>query len=274
MWDSDPPKVLVGVDPHGCEAALQYAVPEAIRRGTGLHLLHVERPVGWWSCVPDDLRLDEHDLRRAAQRLLGETAARAKALVGDLGTDPEEVGVSSELSHGSAVAALESLSGHACVMVLQHHGAGPRGDTPTMSVTAGAAAVSHCPVAAVPDRWRPDREAAGVLAAVEDPVRDRVVAEVALQEATRRGVGLQVVQAVRDDPPPSLFPVVGLDVEVLVRGAAHAAEVLAERAEGSCLVVVGRHHRGSDAGAPLGATVRELLRRCQVPMLVVDATSG
>lgn len=274
MWDSEPRKVLVGIDPHGCEAALQYAVPEAIRRGTGLHLLHVERPVGWWSCVPDDLRLDEHDLRRAGQRLLGQTAARTKALVVELGADPDDVGVSSELSHGSAVAALESLSGHASLMVLQHHGAGPRGDTPTMSVTAGVAAVSHCPVVAVPDRWRPDPRASGVLAAVEHPVRDHVVAEAALQEATRRGVGLRVVQVVRDEPPPSLFPVVGLEVEVLLRPAGHVAEALTELSEGSLLLVVGRHHRGPDVGAPLGATVRDLLRRSQVPMLIVAASTG
>jgi nucleotide-binding universal stress UspA family protein len=251
---------------------LQYAVPEAVRRGTGLHLLHVERPVGWWSCVPDDIRLDEHELRRAGQTLLAGTAARAKELITEQGREPDDFTVSSELSHGSAVAALESLSRHSCLMVLQHHGVGPRGDTVTLSVTAGATAVAHCPVVAVPDRWRPDPQSSGVLAAVEDPVRDHVVVEAARREATRRGVGLHVVQVVRDrPPPPSLFPVAGVEVEV-IRSTARPADVLTERSVGSGLLVVGRHHHPNDIGAPLGATARELLRRCQVPLLIVDPT--
>jgi nucleotide-binding universal stress UspA family protein len=269
MWDSDPRRVLVGVDPHGCEAALQYAVPEAIRRGSGLHLLHVERPAGWWSCVPDDIRLDDHELRRAGQHLLGESAARAKQLVAEQVRDLEGVAVSSELSHGSAVAALEALSRRACLLVLQHHGAGPRGDTATLSVTSGVAAVAHCPVVAVPDRWRPDQSTSGVLAAVEDASRDHVVVEAARQEANRRGVGLRVVQVARDQPPPSLFPVAGVEVECVVRAAGHVAEALTELSVGSCVLVVGRHHRGADIGAPLGATVRELLRGSQVPVLLV-----
>jgi nucleotide-binding universal stress UspA family protein len=269
MWDSEPSKVLVGIDPHGCEAALQYAVREAIRRGTGLHLLHVERPVGWWACVPDDLRLDEHDLRRVGQRLLGEAAARAKELIWELGTDPHDVGVSSELSHGSGLAVLETLSRHACVLVLQHHVTGPRGDTPTMSVTAGLAAMASCPVVAVPDLWRPDPAATEVLAAVEDPVRDNLVVEAARREATRRESDLSVVQVVRAEQPPVLFPVAGIEVEVIVRPAGQVADALAVRSEKSGLLVGGRHHRGADVGAPLGITVRELLRCCQVPMLVV-----
>jgi nucleotide-binding universal stress UspA family protein len=269
MWESDPRRVLVGVDPHGCEAALQYAVPEAIRRGTGIHLLHVERPMGWWSCVPDDVRLDAHELRRAGQHLLGESAARARQLVAEQVGSSADVAVSSELSHGAAVAALEELSGRACLLVLQHHGAGPRGDTATLSVTSGVAAVAQCPVVAVPDRWRPEESTSGVLAAVEDAARDHVVVEAARHEANRRGVGFRVVQVVRDEPPPSLFPVAGVEVECVVRAAGHVADALAELSMGSCVLVVGRHHRGGDVGAPLGATVRELLRRSQVPVLLV-----
>lgn len=269
MWDSEPPKVLVGIDPHGWEAALRYAVSDAVRRGSGLHLLHVERPAGWWACVPDDLRLDEHDLRRAGQRLLGEAAARTTELIRAEAVDPHQLGVSSELSHGSAVAVLETLSGHACLLVLQHHGTGPRGDSPTLSVTAGVAAVAHCPVVAVPDRWRPDPAATEVLAAVEDPVRDQVVIEAARQEAVRRGARLQVVQVVRTEQPPSLFPVAGVEVEVVVRPTGHVADALAERSATSCVLVAGRHHRGRESVAPLGATVRDLLAVSEVPVLLV-----
>ena len=44
MWDVKPRKVLVGIESDECEAALQYAVAEARRRGSGIHLAHVARP--------------------------------------------------------------------------------------------------------------------------------------------------------------------------------------------------------------------------------------
>lgn len=268
MWESDPPRVLVGVDPGGYEAALQYAAADAVRRGSGLHLVHVVRPAGWWVADRDTALPEQADLRRRGHRLLHDAVARAEELVGDGCVPPPAV--SAELSQGSAVAVLGALSRRAGVVVLQHHGLGPRGDSSTLSVTAGVAAVAHGPVVAVPDRWRSPASPGRVLAAVDDPLRDRAVLEAADAEARRRSCELTAVQVVgTDDPEPMLFA--GTEVPLtVVRSAGAPADVLAELAAASDLLVVGRHHRRHVVGATLGRTVRELLRRLEVPVLIVD----
>ena len=52
------------------------------------------------------------------------------------------------------------------------------------------------------------------------------------------------------------------------------AQALVEHAAQAALVVVGRHHRRHAVGATLGRTVRELLRHCAVPVMVVDPLVG
>ena len=137
MWDMEPRKVLVGVDTSSREAALQYAVAEARRRGCGIHLVHVARPV-LASCALDDIALVEGELRETSQLLLASAADRTQELLDELAPDDDRLSVSTELTHGSVVAALQSLSWHAGLLVLEHHGMGPDGETPTLSVTPGS----------------------------------------------------------------------------------------------------------------------------------------
>jgi nucleotide-binding universal stress UspA family protein len=260
---------MVGVDPGGCEGALEYAAADAERRGTGVHLVHVLRPPGWWASDSDLLAREAGDLRDRGHRLLSESAARTHELWGSAEC-PLTPAVSTELSQGSAVAVLGTLSREAEVVVLQHHGWGPRGETSTLSVTAGLAAVSHAPVVAVPDRWRSPVSPGRVLVAVDDPLVDRAVLDAAAAEARRRGVELTAVQvAAVGCPEPRLFA--GTDVPLTVVSSSLAPpDVLAELTDGCDLLVVGRHHRRHVVGAILGRTVRDLLRRLDVPVLVVD----
>lgn len=266
MWDSG---VLVGVDPGGYEAALEYAAADAVLRGSHLHLLHVARPAGWWAGPSAETLVGHAEDRDRDRHLLTEAADRARALV--LARGPAAVtSVSTELSHGSAVAVLGSLSRRAEVVVLQHHGWGPRGESSSLSVTAGVAAVSAAPVVAVPDRWRAPAAAGRVVVAVGDPLRDGAVLAAAVEEARRRGVCVEAVQVLAARAPePMLFP--GVDVPLtVVRTDAPPAEVLAGLLRPDDVLVVGRHHRRHVVGAVLGRTVRDLLSRAQVPLLVVD----
>ena len=82
MWDMEPRKVLVGVDRSDSEAALQYAVVEAIRRGCGIHVVHVARPVPASGMV--DIALVEGELRETSQLLLATSTARAQELIDEL----------------------------------------------------------------------------------------------------------------------------------------------------------------------------------------------
>lgn len=268
MWDSDPAPVLVGIDPGGYEGALEYAAAEARRRATGVHLVHVVRPSGWWVTEDDEVPTEQADLRDQGHRLLAEAAARLRELLADGGAADHVVSV--ELSQGSAVAVLAALSRGAEVVVLQHHGWSPRGETSSLSVTAGLAAVSHAPVVAVPDRWRARSSPGRVLVAVDDPLSDRVVLDAAVAEADRRGVELVAVQVVgADSPHPMTFPEGDVPLSV-VHSSLAPADVLVDLADGYDLLIVGRHHRRHVVGAILGRTVRDLVRRVHVPVLVVD----
>ena len=253
MWDMEPKKVLVGVDRSDSEAALQYAVAEAIRRGCGIHVVHVARPVPA-SGVLDDNALVEGELRETSQLLLATSTARAQELIDELAPEDERLSVSTEVTHGSVVAALQSLSRHAAVLVLEHHGMGQTGETPSLSVTAGVASVARCPVVAVPDTWRPTaHDTSPVVAGLEQPHRDEAVLEAARHEAERRRVPLDVVRA---DVGESI-------VAALLDSAADAD-----------LVVVARHHRKHMVGARLGPAARGLVRHSPVPVLLVDPVVG
>ena len=191
MWDMEPRKILVAVD-SDCDSALQYAVAEALRRGCGIHVTRVDRPAIWSSYVLDEVSLVEGELRRPGASILAAAAARVEALLDQEAPDDERLSVSTELTHGSVVGALQALSRHACLVVLQHHGMGPAGETSTLSVTAGLAAAAHCPVVAVPESWHRETDEVGtVVVGVEDPARDRVLLESALHEAARRAPGFR-----------------------------------------------------------------------------------
>ena len=253
MWDIEPRKILVAVDLPDPEAALQYAVGAASRRGCGIHLVHVARPA-LGSRALDDVALIEGELRETSQLLLSRASVRAQRLIDELAPEDDRLSVSTELSHGPVVTTLHSLSRHAAQLVLQHEGMGLDADAPALSVTVALSAVAACPVVAVPQGWRPASpgEGTGVVVGVEDVQRDAAAVAAARQEAQERMASLHVVCAA-DSQLPS-------------RVLAHAAD--------ADLVVVARHHHKHVVGAPLAASSAELLRDCAVPVMVVDPVAG
>ena len=126
MWDMEPPKVLVAVDSSFSDAALQYAVADARRRGCGIHVVHVDR-LTIWSHVVDEVSLVEGELRHPGASVLAAAAVKVEKMIDQQAPDDDRLSVSTELTHGSVVAALQSLSKHASVLVLEHHGMGDAG---------------------------------------------------------------------------------------------------------------------------------------------------
>jgi nucleotide-binding universal stress UspA family protein len=290
MWDMNPRKILVGVEDTGCEAALRYAAAEALRRGCGVHLVHVAGPG-----AHEDVVLLEGELRRLGEAVLAEAAHRTEHLLLESAKDDEPPPVSTEVSHGTVVASLAGLSAHACLVVLQHHGMGPTGETPTLSVTTGVAARADCPVVAVPAGWQVSSLNGAVVVGVDVAAPSVPLVEAALKEAARRGARLRVVHAWRPDRDKSRVTneehrallalrladivaearPVAPDVQVeVVLEPGPIGHVLREQATDADLVVVGRHHRRRVIGAPLGRTARELLRWSEAPVLVVGPAHG
>ena len=288
----EPRRLVVGVAMgEDCDAALEFAAAEALRRGCGVHLVHAMHPV--WAGPTDvvDLRLVDGELRKVGVAFLQDCQRRVEKATG------ESITVSTEIVHEAVVPALNEMSQHADLVVLQHHRMGRSRRIPTLSVTNGVAARAHAPVVAVPDTWHEDAEHPDVVAVgVEDYETSAVVAEAAFEEARRLGAGLRLVrawyfsaaiddevfsgaagvrqtEAVRAEVENEFaalmarFPDVTCTVDVT---HGRPAEVLVERSEDVRLLVVGRHQPALPFGSHLGPVTRAVLGYATCPVLVVN----
>jgi nucleotide-binding universal stress UspA family protein len=296
MWDTPEKHVVVGVEDAACDAALRVAAAEARRHRCGIQLVHVVTPVYVGPSELGELTSIALGIRRAGEVVLSKARHR---LVRLLGEDAGAISVSTELCHSSVVPALVATGPHAHVLVLQHRGMGPGGHTRRRSVTLGVAARAPMPVLAVPDTWRaePSAETLVVTVGVVDPAVSSSVVRAALREADRMGARVRLVHAAglpaadearldkgsarpaaalrrRERELESGFvqacgerPHVPVEIEVVPQTPEVA---LIERARGSSLLVVGRHHSRMPLAPRLGHVVRAVLRRSSCPVLVVE----
>jgi nucleotide-binding universal stress UspA family protein len=296
MWVTPVKQVVVGVEDADCEAALRVAAAEARRRRCGIHLVHVVTPVYVGPPELADLTSIALGIRRAGEAVLAQARHR---LVRLLGEDAAAISVSTELCHSSVVPALVAAGAHAHELVLQHRGMGPGGHTRRLSVTLGVAARARVPVLAVPDTWRaePSAETLTVTVGVVDPTVSSGVVRAAVREAHRMGARLRLVHAAGLPEPDEgrldqgsketaaalrrlareleagfvqacrEHPHVPVEVEVVPQTPEVA---LIERAWGSSLLVVGRHHSRVPLAPRLGHVVRAVLRRASCPVLVIE----
>ena len=294
MLETTPRKVLVGVaSGDRVDAALDFAVSEALRRGVGVHLVHAVNPVllatdsQSWSVI-------EGSLRRVGADALEAAAATVEHRLG------EEHPVSTELVHGPASPALVTESERACVVVVQQPPLGDRTHVLTLSVTNGVAARAHVPVVAVPSGWDEHASSAPVVVGVKRPDLSHEVVRLALDEARARQVTLRILhgwrysdafddvvfdEAGRAAHEDQLRRVVadGLsdllteygDVETeLVLRHDHAADVLVEESRTAGLLVLGRHQSAISRAPHLGSVVRGVLKESRCPVMVVDPVAG
>ena len=292
MWDSVPARILVAVESADCEAQLQYAAAEAVRRGCGIHLVHVARPALVESCALNDIALLEEKVRSDSDANLSRAARRLHDILGD-----STLPISVELTHGLTVHALVSLSAHASLVVLQHDRRGEPAGSARLSVSPRVCARAQCPVVTVPRGWLPEPEHRAVVVGVDDPHRTREVVRTAQEEAARRSARLLMVQAWTHEPGSSPQAVAAeserrhdllseLLGELLVSETDHQAdhvvrvdrvvttgppgdELLAASSEAD-LIVIGRHDDPHSVEPCVSATARELLSRSRVPVMVVD----
>ena len=293
MWDSTPRKVLVAVETESSDAVLAYAAQEARRRRCGVHLVHVIGPVTGGGRSLDSLVVLNGMLHHRGRTVLAEAAHRLEEML----LDDDELTVSTELGHGLVVPTLVQESAHASLVLLQHRGMGPEGETRTLSVVNGVAARAHAPVVVVPDEWRPPPVGTVpvVSVGVGDLRRAPLIVEAAVGAADRADARVRVVHAwgERGGPDPATHPdeaeqesrrrrdeiaqafadVLSSHPEVpveIVVARAPTVEALLDQAVTSTLLVVGRRHPSSPISAHLGPIARVVLRWSSVPVMVVD----
>jgi nucleotide-binding universal stress UspA family protein len=284
--------VVVGVD--GSDSALdavRWAVDEAVRRGTGLRVVHAhEIPAGY---LPGFV--DWHALHEAL-------AAQGKAWLASAREEVEKTapGLAVEVVEvrAGAVPTLVLESSEAAVLVLGSRGLGGFSGLVIGSTAVELAARADCPVVVV----RGAEHSGPVVVGVDGtPVGEAAIA-FAFAAASARGADLVAVHTWTDLLLEVAFAgaAAQLDFSVL---AQQAEEVLGERlagwqekypdvtvtrhvsrerasrallrhAEGAGLLVVGSRGRGGFRGLLLGSTSQHLLHHAPCPVAVVRTTPG
>jgi nucleotide-binding universal stress UspA family protein len=284
--------IVVGVDPaREHDAALEFAVGLARRRGSHVHLVVVLHSGHIGPDRATELKLVGEELVRVDHELLVRCQRRIEEWEPDLT-------VTTEIVHGPVVPSLVAAARDADLLVLGHHRMSRPHHLPTLSVTHGVVAHTRCPVYAVPDDWHELRDhPEPVVAAVEDEHSGRAVAAAAFDEASLAGSALRVVRAwcyadidtdeesllhgtgnedtaaLRRQTTRALGDVVSLHPDVPCQvDAVHgqAAYVLVEASRRARLVVIGRHRPSVPWGSHLGPVTRSVLGHSHCPVVVVD----
>lgn len=270
MTTAPPPVLLVLPEGSRPDSLVDVAVAEALRQGTGLHLLRVAEDVGATDPDPEVLLTG---LRHRAE---------------DRGGD--RVTVTSEHLSGDVVRVATDRSRDARLVIVPHEDRSVVAEEELLGATAvGVVSGSAVPVLVVPEWWGEDEQPRGVVAVgVDDVAESRPLLTEAARQAVARTARLVVVHAnprhllrrrhdgVGDSEVPAwlrdAFP--GLEITMrLVEGAPEPElEHASKEAE---LVVIGlaapRH-----GSTRLGRTGRRVLEEASCPVLVVEpgATPG
>ncbi len=293
--------IVVGVTAlHEARAALQYAAAEALRRGCGVHVVHVLRPV--WPTSRDvvDLAIVDGQLVKAGTHIVESCEQHVRELT------QGRVPVTTDVVHGSAAPSLVGLGEHAPAIVLQHHRMTHRHHIPTMSVTNGVASRARVPVVGVPDTWHEpglgaesdiEEEApATVVVGVENAAVSGAVVAAAFAQAQLLGAEVRMVRAwlyptygdiefsgaLAEAEHEALVEEVRRDFEDVagqypsvrheyVVTAGPAADVLVEESRQGRLLVLGRHSPLLPFGSHLGPVTRSVLGHSACPVVVTQS---
>lgn len=283
--------VLVAVGDNGAGASLTFALEEARRLGSPVHLVHVLR-------LPDagpyeDLYAGASEEARAT---LDAAVAKARELA-----DPAIPVTGEVVADGWVVGELVQLADRARMAVLQHHRHGILRRIITGSTVNGVASRAAVPVVSVPEDWVPRSERPPVVTvAVQDAGEAAGLLRLGHEEAARRGARLVVLHAwwvaggyglYAVDPAfraeqekqfrASVAPTVdalnaatpGVEVETTVRFDP-AADALLAAADQSELVVLGRRHHLLPLGSHLGPVARTVLAHSTGPVLLAPQATA
>lgn len=279
--------VLVGVDGSpASRSAVRFAVHDADRLATGLHLVHVLPSYVPMSPMAPLVRLDLHE---TGKTILAEAARVARE-------EDVAVSVSAELLRGPRIPMLLKAAASARCLVLGHV-RGPSLDRVITGATVTAvAAHSTCPVVAVPPGWSAKDVHDRVLVGVKSTEHSQHLLRRAFEVAAERHAELLLVHAwevgqAYDDlilertdteawaarsrealehdlaPLRKDFPSVRAEIRI-VHG--QAARVLCDASEDADLLLVARRPHAFPGGH-VGSTARALLRRSACPVSVETA---
>lgn len=283
--------VVLAVGADGCQdGAIDVATSEALRRRTGVELLHVVHSIAA-SADPEQLQSIDQAMGRVGRVVLTEASAKARARVGD------RVPVSTQLRYGPVAATLVERASDADLVVLQRRDAGTVERVLTMSVSSRVAAHTSTPVVVVPQAWAASDEPLPVTVGVDRTEDAMSQVDAAASYARETGRPLVVMHAVWVGEPyhelaymednrrrwmheataeleRNLKPIAdagGPELRLDVRWQ-RPSDALVEATRTSSVLVLSRRSPRRLGGAHLGPVTRAVLQHAEGLVLVADRT--
>ncbi|MGD9960131.1 universal stress protein [Nocardioides sp.] len=283
MTDLTP--LLVGVDGSSASsAAIRFAAQEALRRGTGVHLVHV---VPYYVPISPMMPLASSDLDVAGREILRRATAEARTLVGhDL--------VEATLLHGPRVATLAEMADEAPLVVIGSQRRPAIERLLTGSTLIGLASRSKSPVVAVPGNWMPAEDHHRIVVGVKSAEHAPELIRRALETAAERKAEVILLHAwelpheyddllvskvdqdewtarARQDIDSVVagmidaYPEVHVEVRIVHGQPARILQVASRDAD---LLLLARRHNAFPVGH-VGGTGRALLHHAKCPVEIV-----
>ncbi len=281
--------VVVAVGPDGVQdGVLDFAAAEALRRGTGVELVHVVHSFVAVPSAADQIRSLDNALLEVGRAVLTAVAERLRPRLRG------RVPVGTEVLFGPVAATIAARAATRDLLVLERRE--PGGERLlTMSVSTRLAARAQVPVAVVPHGWAPGTHDPAVTVGVDHPIEAAGQVEPAAAYAAECGRPLRVLHAMwlaeayqdtffvnharrkwTEEADRELRQVLDeLDVVSApavtreVRWVRPVEALVGATRRSSVLVLSRRTGRGL-VGADLGPVTRAVLHHAECPVLLVD----
>ena len=287
--------IIVGVDGSpASDAAVSWAVHDAVVRGVPLSLMHVQDPAArTWS--PAEVLKEVAGWHETEGRGI---LANASKIAHDIANDTSQITINGELQFSATVPTLVDRSEDAELIVVGTDGRGALARGLLGSVSSALVRHARCPVAVIHDGEPPipHPTTAPVLVGVDCSSASELATEIAFDEASRRHVGLIAVHAWSNkewnnkelvEVPGVDWPAVKAEEERLLAEALagyqerypdvtvskllvcdRPARALVETSQSAQLVVVGSHGRNALTRTFLGSVSNAVVQSVRVPVIV------
>ena len=285
--------VLVAVGPDGIrDGSLDFAASEALRRDTGVELLHVVHSLVIVPAAVEQAASVDRVMSKVGREVLTDVSARMRDRLE--GRQP----VSTQLLYGPIAATITERASDADVVVLERRAVGALERLLTMSVSSRVASHADVPVVVVPQTWSAAAVAGQPIVVGVDHAPDALgQVEPAAEYARSVGRPLVALHAVWLAEPYQDMVFMDYGRREWVQDAtaeldrslaklheqedlvlshdlrwAPPTDALVEATRTSSLVVLSRRPAGHLGGAHLGPITRAVLQHAEGPVMLVDRT--